>query len=174
MTTQELLSGVHWAARLSAIMFASSLAAPLLPRLLARRSEALYLGFAAANTVQFVFVTLLALATGGANMFPGGRSVADVGGWPEVFGIFGFFYVLALVGWLGRRAGASSPLSAAGVFSRAFIGFMFVSTYVPLIARSAWYALPCAFVGAAVLVDLTCWLRAGRAARRARSLACAH
>jgi hypothetical protein len=162
VTAQDLLTGVHWSARLSAILFALSLAAPVLPRFLARRSESLYLGFVAANTVQFLFVTLLALATGGANMFPGGRSVADVGGWPAVFGIFAFFYTLAFVGWVGRRAGASSRLRTAGVLSRAFVGFMFVSTYVPLIARSAWYALPCALVAAAVVVDLTRWACARR------------
>jgi hypothetical protein len=160
VTAQDLLTGVHWSARTSAVLFALSLAAPLVPKWLARPSEALYVGFVAANTVQFYFVTQLALATGGANMFPGGRSLADVGGWPSVLGIFTFFYVLALMGWLSRRDSAKSRLRAAGVFSRTFIGFMFVSTYIPLIARSPWYALPCALVAAAVVVDVTSWVRA--------------
>jgi hypothetical protein len=157
VTTDALLTGVHWAARVSAILFAAALAAPAMPKSVARRSEALYVGFVVANSVQFYFVTRLARATGGANMFPGGRSLEDVGGWPTVFAIFAFFYVLAFVGWAARRAGAraSSRLRTAGALSRAFVGFMFVSTYVPLLARSLWFAVPGALVGAAVLVDLT-------------------
>lgn len=155
MDTSHLYLVVHWTARLSAVLFAAALLAPALSSLSARRAQTLYLGFIIAHTLHFSFVAWLAKVTGGENMFPGGRSVGDVGGWPAVLGIFAFFYTLALVGLVARRAGprAGLGLRAAGRFSTTFIGFMFVSTYVPLIARSQWYALPAALVAAGVAVD---------------------
>jgi hypothetical protein len=156
MLTSDLYIAVHWTARLSAVLFAAALAAPALYNLSARRSQSLYLGFILAHTIHFSFVVWLAKVTGGENMFPGGRSVGDAGGWPAVFGVFAFFYALAFVGLAARRAGprARLGLRAAGRFSTAFIGFMFVSTYMPLIARSRWYALPAALVVAGVAVDM--------------------
>jgi hypothetical protein len=167
VNTSDLYTAVHWTARLSALLFAAALAAPLLPRPLARRSQALYVGFVLANSLQFLSVTWLARMTGGANLFPGGRSLADVGGWPAMFGIFGFFYALALVGFVARQRGAraSSGLRAAGTFSTTFIGFMFVATYVPLVARSRWYAIPAVLVAASVLVNIM-----GERLRRLRCL----
>lgn len=92
----------------------------------------------------------------GKGMFPGGRDVADAGGLPAVFGIFAFFYLVAGLALAGRRAGpnASAWLRWAGRGATVFLGFMFVSTYVPLVEQSAWYALPAGLVTLAVALDL--------------------
>jgi hypothetical protein len=146
---------VHWTARLAALLFSAALAAPVLFRLRACRREELYLAFILALAVHFAFVTWLALATGGAQMFPGGKSVAEVGGWPVVFGIFAFCQTLAWVGFAARRTEevASRGLHVAGSFSRGFIGVMFVGTYLPLVAQSWWYLFPATLVVGAVSID---------------------
>jgi hypothetical protein len=158
MSVEELYTAVHWTARASAVLFATALLAPTLlaPTLALRRSLLPYVGFMMAHTIHFGFVVWLAMVTGGAKMFPGGRDIGDVGGWPAVFGIFTFFYVLATAGLLARRRGseAGRALRFGGRFATTFLGYMFVSTYVPLVSRSAWYALPAALVALAVLVDL--------------------
>jgi hypothetical protein len=153
--TSDLYLAVHWAARASALLFALALVAPAVLRSSARPSQNLFAAFIVAHTVHFFFVTWLAAATGGAGMFPGGRSVTDVGGWPAVAGIFALFYALAILGLAARRERAHRHgwLRATGRFATAFIGFMFVATYVPLLARSPWYALPAAIVTVAVVVD---------------------
>ncbi|WP_437915611.1 hypothetical protein WME73_10820 [Sorangium sp. So ce302] len=163
MHTSDLYLAVHWTARASALLFAAALVAPALFRSSGQRSQGFYLGFILAHTIHFMFVIGLVRATGGANMFPGGRSVADVGGWPAVFGIFALFYALAFIAFAARRMGtrARSTLRVAGRLSTLFLGYMFVSTYVPLVSRSRWYALPAAIVATAVLVDAS-----GRRLRR--------
>jgi hypothetical protein len=158
MSSSDLYLAVHWTARVSALLFAAALAVPVLFREPdgRRRSQPAFLAFLGAHTVHFAFVLALILETGGEKMFPGGRDVADVGGMPAVFGIFAFFYLLAILALLERRRGprASTPLRLAGRFSTAFVGYMFVSTYIPLVERSPWYALPAALVATAVLLDL--------------------
>ncbi|HWO08670.1 MAG TPA: hypothetical protein VNN80_04300 [Polyangiaceae bacterium] len=153
MTVPDLYTAVHWTARASAVLFALALWAPVLGL---RRQQRPYLAFMVAHTVHFGFVVWLALVTGGARMFPGGRDIADAGGWPAVFGIFAFFYALASVGLLARHRGrdAGGALRLGGHLATTFLGYMYVSTYVGLVTRSPWYALPAALVGVAVLVDL--------------------
>jgi hypothetical protein len=152
----SLYTAVHLSARVSAMLFGASLAVPALFRIQTSGGVGLYVAFVAAHSVHFAFVTWLARATDGVGIFPGGRDMAEVGGWPALFGIFTFFYVLAFLGLAARlranQAGAS--LRAAGKVSTLFIGFMFVSTYVPLVSRSPWYALPATLVTLAVLVDV--------------------
>jgi hypothetical protein len=158
MNSSDLYIAVHWTARLSALLFAAALLAPVLLREQdgRRRSQVLFLAFLAAHTVHFSFVLALAFETGGKRMFPGGRDIADVGGMPAVFGIFAFFYLLAVAALLQRRAGsrAGTLLRVAGRFSTAFLGYMFVTTYIPLVERSPWYALPAALIATAVVLDL--------------------
>jgi hypothetical protein len=158
MDTADLYLAVRLTARLSALLFAVALIAPFVLPMgqRQRRSQAPFVAFMAAHTVHFGFVIGLVLATGGEGMFPGGRDVADAGGLPAVFGIFAFFYLLAGVALVQRRAGPSAGrmLHLAGRFATAFLGYMFVSTYVPLVARSPWYALPTALVATAVVLDL--------------------
>lgn len=158
MSSSDLYVAVHWTARLSALLFAAALVAPSLFREPdgRRRSQLAFVAFLAAHTVHFASVLALISETGGNKMFPGGRDVADVGGMPAVFGIFAFFYLLATLALLERRAGprAGTTLRLAGRCSTAFIGYMFVSTYIPLVERSPWYALPAALIATAVLLDL--------------------
>jgi hypothetical protein len=153
VTEADLLLAVRWTARLSAMTFATAL---LTSAFSARRSRALDTGFLVAHTIHFSFVVQLALATGGKDMFPGGEDIADAGGWPAVFGIFALFYVLAAVALSARHLGsrASLPVRVAGQLSTVFIGFMFVKTYLPLVARSYWYALPAALITTAVAADV--------------------
>jgi hypothetical protein len=153
MSVPELYTAVHWTARTSAMLFALALLAPTLSM---RRPLMPYVGFMVAHTIHFSFVVWLAVVTGGARMFPGGRDVADVGGWPAVFGVFSFFYVLASLGLLARHRGrdAGRALRFGGRFASTFLGYMFVSTYVPLMTRSPWFAVPAAVITMAVLVDL--------------------
>ena len=60
---------------------------------------ALYLGFMAAHAAHFTLVARYAMVTGGQGLFPGGRSMNDVGGWPTVASIYTFFAGLAFTGW---------------------------------------------------------------------------
>ena len=48
------------------------------------------------------------MVTGGRGLFPGGRSMNDVGGWPTVAGIYTFFAGLAFTGWATRAPAAMS------------------------------------------------------------------
>lgn len=158
MDTADLYLAVRLTARLSALLFAVALIAPLVLRTGQRQPRSLlpFVAFVAAHSVHFGFVIALVLATGGEGMFPGGQDVADAGGLPAVFGIFAFFYLLAGVALVQRRAGprAGWALHLAGRFSTVFLGYMFVSTYIPLVARSPWYALPTTLVATAVFLDL--------------------
>jgi hypothetical protein len=156
MNSPDLYLAVHWTARLSALLFAAALLAPVLLRDDGpRRSQVPFVAFLAAHTVHFSFVLALAFETGGKKMFPGGRDIADVGGLPTVFAMFAFFYLLGTLALLQRRAGprAGTLLRVAGRFSTVFLGYMFVTTYIPLVERSPWYALPAALIATAVVLD---------------------
>jgi hypothetical protein len=85
-------------------------------------------------------------------MFPGGRSLSNVGGWPTVLGIYSLFAGLVATGWAaGPQAGCGRPRrpvmwrSATGVIAALLVG-----TYPGQLTRSPWYALPATMVGAAV------------------------
>jgi hypothetical protein len=146
---------MSWTARLSAVLFALSLLVPALSAQRAGHAGRIHVAFIVAQTLHFAFVAWLASATGGAGMFPGGRSVADVGGWPVVLAIFALFYAVAFIALAIRRSGThQTRLRTIGKLSTAFIGFMFVATYLPLVARSGWYALLALLVTAAVAADL--------------------
>ena len=51
-------------------------------------------------------LAILATGTKGRDLFPGGRSLNDAGGWPTVVGIYTIFFALAYTGW---AAEADSP-----------------------------------------------------------------
>jgi len=103
-------------------------------------------------------------------MFPGGRSVADVGGWPTVFSIFAFFYALAFTGFAARRAGphAGPTLRLANRMTTACIGLLFVVTYVGLIPHSLLYAVRGALVTLGMIIDAL-----GNTIRQPHCLRCA-
>ena len=161
---------VHWSARLSSFLFAVALTLPRLTPRLSRQATELYAAFILAHTMHFGFVGWMAHVTDGANMFPGGRSVTDVGGWPTVLGIFVFFYALASVGLVARQVGphAGHPLRLANRVTTTCLGLLFVVTYVGLIPHSLWYAVPGAFVAMGMIVDAL-----GNTVRQPHCLRCA-
>lgn len=165
MTAVDLYPALVWSARLSAGLFTAALLAPLA---LGRRTVAPFPAFVGAHTVHFGLVIAVAAETGGAGMFPGGRSLAEVGGWPTLLAIVALFYLLALASFLERRPGGAPSLAVRrlGRFSTGFLAFMFVATYLPLAARSPWYGLFAAVIFAAAALDL--------AAPRLRSVRCLH
>ena len=169
MDTSQLDLAVHWTARLSAVLFAIALASPAWSTRVSRGSRDLYTAFILAHTAHFFFVAWLANATAGQNMFPGGRSVDDVGGWPTVLAIFAFFYALAFVGLVARRAGpnAGHGLRVANRVTTICLAILFVITYVGLIPQSPWYAVPAGLITAGLVIDAF-----GGIIRRSRCLNC--
>jgi hypothetical protein len=155
---------VRLTARASGLLFAASEAtdafgAPARP--VARR---LYVAFAAAHGVHFVAVTRYAAITGGRNLFPGGRHLGDVGGWPTVLPIYGLFVGLVALGGVNfttyqppRRA-----ITVAGHVATELIGALFIGTYLGQTARSPWFAVPAATIGASVAARLFSVLRRHR------------
>ena len=116
----------------------------------------LYLGFMAAHATHFAVVTRYAKITGGRALFPGGRNLNDVGGWPTVAAIYTIFAGLVATGW---AAGASPSrdrrgLNIAGRVATGTIGSMFAGTYLGQLPRSGWYGVPAAIVALAVLARL--------------------
>ena len=79
-------ASVHRAARVtgrtSAVLFAAAQFSQALRLPSAGAWRPLYLGFVAAHAVHFTAVTRYAAMTNGRNLFPGGRDMNDVGGWP--------------------------------------------------------------------------------------------
>jgi hypothetical protein len=115
----------------------------------------LYLGFMAAHAAHFAIVARYAKVTGGRALFPGGRNMNDVGGWPTVAAIYTVFAGLALTGL--AASGAQATNRGARIASRVatgIIGAMFVGTYVGQLPHSAWNAVPAGIVGAAVAANL--------------------
>ena len=95
MTPHTLHQVVRLTARASALLFAAAQGSSAL-KPAQRASRPLYVAFMVAHAVHIVAVTRYAVRTGGRNLFPGGRSLQDVGGWRTVAGIYGAFAGLAL------------------------------------------------------------------------------
>ncbi|MFP5282333.1 MAG: hypothetical protein ACLGIF_02670 [Actinomycetes bacterium] len=150
-----LYRAVRLTARTSGLLFAASQAAPALGPRTIRAAQPLYLGFLAAHATHFAVVARYARVTGGRALFPGGRNLGDVGGWPTVLGIYTFFAALALT---GRAAAAPDPTGrpTAGVAARVatgIIGTMYVGTYLGQLSRSRWYAAPAGVIATAVAAN---------------------
>jgi len=156
MSPAAALRVVRVTARTSAMLFASVQAAPLAGWRGARASDALYRAFLVAHAVHFTAVTRYAVLTGGHDLFPGGRDLDDVGGWPTVAGIFTGFAGVASIGWFGRptRTGVTPRTRAAGTAARTVVGTMFTGTFASRIARSAWYAVPTVISGTATVLAI--------------------
>lgn len=162
MKTASLRRTVRLTARTSAVLFASAQLAQAfrLPRPWAWRP--LFVAFVAVHTVHFVVVARFAQRTHGRDLFPGGRNMRDVGGWPTVLGIFAFFFILAAVGWIAAEpSDAQQVRRPAGLAATALIGAMFASVYLGQATRSPQHAAMGAIIGAAVLANIA-----------ARTLAC--
>jgi hypothetical protein len=83
-----------------------------------------------AHAAHFAAVTRYAVRTGGQNLFPGGRSMQDVGGWPTVLGIYALFAGLAVIGRAAETASPTDRSRTLGKAANTVIGAMFVGTYL--------------------------------------------
>ncbi|MGC4096391.1 MAG: hypothetical protein QM706_04685 [Nitrospira sp.] len=152
----DLYLAVHLTARASAILFATALLVPVLFHRTQQHSQGLYGVFIVAQTAHFGCVIWLANEMGGRNMFPGGKSIEEVGGWPIVFGICSLFYALAVVRLItsSMEMGTRWRPQTASRMATAMIGGMFLSVYVPLIPQSSWYAALAALLTIGITADL--------------------
>jgi hypothetical protein len=155
-STTTLHRAVRLTARTSALLFAAAQASQAMGSGTARVWRPLYAGFMAAHAAHFAVITRYAKATGGRALFPGGRNLHDVGGWPTVAAIYTVFAALAGTGWAaGTQAAKSTPgVGIASQIATGIIAAMFIGTYLGQLPRSTWNAVPAALVGAAVAARL--------------------
>lgn len=113
-------------------------------------ATAAWLVFVFGQSVHFTLVAWFVTKTGGVNLFPGNRSLGDVGGWPTLFAIFVLFYVLAAARLLATHAPASDLARLGDRIGTTAIALFFLATYVPLIARSWIFAAPAIAILAAL------------------------
>ena len=153
-------AGVHRAVQLtargSAVLFAAAQATSALGPRTGRAPRRLYLAFMAAHAVHFTAVTIYAKVNGGRDLFPGGRSMNEVGGWATVTGIFTFFSGLAVTAW---AAGAPRPTGqplppALGQAATLVMAAMFGSVYLGQLPRSPWFAVPATAVAGAATANV--------------------
>ena len=154
METANLHRTVRLTARTSAVLFTSTQIAQALRRPTPSAWRPLYLAFVAAHAVHFGFVARFAQQTHGQALFPGGRNMHDVGGWPTVLGIYALFLTLATVGWTAAPTDQLRGRGPGGVTATTIIGAMFVSFYLNQIPRSPRHAVPGALIAAAVLANI--------------------
>jgi uncharacterized protein len=151
-STARVYRAVQLTARTSALLFAAAQAAAALGPRAERASRPLYVAFMAAHAVHFSVVARYAVVNDGRDLFPGGRSLDDVGGWPTVAGIYTFFAGLAVTGWAtGRpRAVSRRAMRIIGQAATWLMAGMFVEVYLRQLPRSRWYAVPATAVAGAV------------------------
>ena len=138
LTTPQLRQAVRLTARSSALLFASSTLATATGGPAAKvAARPLYLGFLLAHATHFAVVAHYAVRTDGRDMFPGGRSLQDVGGWSSVLSIYSLFAGLAFAGWSVSGA-ARGPQRVVGLGATGAIGALFAGTY----AASAFQRRP--------------------------------
>lgn len=156
MNTASVHRAVRVTGRTSAVLFAAAQFSQALRLPSVGAWRPLYLGFVATHAVHFTAVTRYAAMTNGRNLFPGGRDMNDVGGWPTVLGIYALFFALASTAWAGPgRAGRVRPgVRRAGSAATGLLGAMFASFYLGQVPRSRWNALPATIIGAAVLTNI--------------------
>jgi hypothetical protein len=167
-STTTLHRAVRLTARTSALLFAAAQASQAMGSGTVHIWRPLYAGFMAAHAMHFAVVTRYAKATGGRALFPGGRNLQDVGGWPTVAAIYTVFAALAGTGWAaGTQAAKNAPgVGIAGPIATGIIAAMFVGTYLGQLPRSTWNAVPAAIVSAAVAARFRTGIHPRRAAAR--------
>ncbi|HET9777959.1 MAG TPA: hypothetical protein VFP81_01610 [Propionibacteriaceae bacterium] len=155
-SSSALHRAVRITARSSAMLFAAAQATQALGPPAARAWRPLYLGFMAAHATHFTVVAKYAKLTGGRALFPGGRNLNDVGGWPTMAAIYALFAGLATTGWAAGASTATSSrrVGTAGRVATGIIGAMFAGTYLGQLPRSGWNAVPASIVAGAVLARL--------------------
>ncbi len=152
MSAVALHRAVRLTARGSAVLFAAAEATPALRPRAGRAARRLYLGFLVTHAAHFIVVAEYAVVTQGRNLFPGGRSLDEAGGWPTVAGIYTAFATVALAGFPpGPGSSGQRQPRLVGSVARALIGTLFVGTYLGQLRQSRWYAVPAVMVGAAVI-----------------------
>ena len=159
---------VQLTARCSALLFAAAQAASALGPRAGRAPTFLYAAFMAAHAGHLTAVATYAEVNGGRDLFPGGRSMNDVGGWPTVAAIYTLFSALAVTGWAAgtRRAPGQPSHGVIGQAALWVMAAMFVGAYVGQLPRSRWYAVPATAVAGAMTANA--W------ARRLRRLSADH
>jgi hypothetical protein len=131
-STAAVYRAVRLTARTSALLFSAAQATHVLRPRAGRAWRLLYIGFMASHAAHFTVVARYGKITGGRALFPGGRNLNDVGGWPTVAAIYTLFAGIAATGW---AAGASPARSRRGVriagrVANVIIGAMFAGTYL--------------------------------------------
>lgn len=155
MKTASLHRTVRLAARTSAVLFTSAQITHALRLPTPGAWRPLYVAFVTAHAIHFGFLARFAQRTQGRALFPGGRSMQDVGGWPTVLGIIALFFLLTTVGWVGAEEADAHPgRRPAGTAATALIGAMFVSFYLGQARRSHNHAAAGAIIAAAVLANI--------------------
>jgi uncharacterized protein len=147
---------VQLTARGSALLFAAAQATSALGPRTGRAPRLLYLAFMAAHAVHFTVVAAHAKVNGGRDLFPGGRSMNEVGGWATVVGIFASFSGLAVTGWAtgASRATGRPLMRAIGQAATSVMAAMFVGVYLGQVPRSPWYAVPATVVAGAASANV--------------------
>jgi hypothetical protein len=172
MLVRSLHRTVRLTARGSGVLFAAAQAVSAvsaMTRHSGRSPRVLYLGFLMAHAVHFAAVTRYAILTGGRRLFPGGRDLDDVGGWPTVITIYTGFAVLALTGARAIVPARPDPrrYSLAGSLSAGLLAAMFSGTYAGQLPRSRWFAAPAVVISTSTVANLLASHRQAQA-RRAR------
>ena len=156
LTTAQVYRAVRLTARTSALLFAGAQATSAFGPRAAPASRRLYLAFMAAHAVHFTFVSTYAKINGGRDLFPGGRSLNQAGGWPTVLSIYTLFSSLAVSGWAagGPLATAHPKIGTIGHAATRVIAAMFVGVYLGQVTRSPWYAVPATAVAGAATANI--------------------
>jgi hypothetical protein len=120
--------------------------------------------YIASLTGLFAAVSAFAVAGGGENLFPGGRSLAEVGGWPSLLAIFALCYSLAFVGLRAQLGGgaASRGLQVSGLAATTMLALMYYLTYLPLVRTHSWFVVPVIALSAALGVHISRHLQSAR------------
>jgi hypothetical protein len=156
VSTAQVRRAVQVTARVSALLFAAAQATSALGARTGRAPRRLYLAFMTAHAIHFIAVAWYAKLNRGRDLFPGGRSMREVGGWPTVVGIFAFFSGLAVTASVsGAPRMTDRPgLRAAGQAATWLMSAMFASVYLGQLPRSRWYAMPAAGLAGAVSANV--------------------
>jgi hypothetical protein len=138
--------------RASALLFALALLLPLAPSAF-RLARLVFTAFMLVHAVHFAVLALFARQYPQAALFPGARTLSEVGGWPAASGIVVLFFTLAVLAFPAAR-NAPEQTSLARDVSTTLIALMFLATYQPLLSRSFWFALPPLLIFAGLVTSL--------------------
>ncbi len=161
---------VRLTARTSALLFAGAQITSALGPRTGPAPRLLYLAFMAAHAVHLTVVARYAVVNRGRDLFPGGRSLEDAGGWPTVAAIYSVFAGLAVTGWATGtpRAASRRTTRIVGQTATWLMAGMFVEVYLGQLPRSRWYAVPATAMAGAVTANVVSQrLRRSRHARGA-------